>query len=301
MTYYAGIDIGGTSIKMGVIDELGKVHQYEKVETPVEKIELMNEILCFVQKNSSYHLEGVGVSMPGIITEEGYAQTSGAIKCFFRQNIKEQLEEHLGLPVSIENDGKSAGLAEKWIGAAQNIDNFVCMTLGTAIGGSVFIDGQLKKGLGGLAGEFGIALTSLDNPCSENSYASHAATVGGLCRQYSYAIKERILDAKVIIEKANSGDEIAQKCLDDFYNAVAILAVNLSVILAPEVIFIGGGISENEEVVQKINEHYQKICQEYRVLSIINMPQLMTCQLKNHAGMIGAVYSFIVEHNKNFQ
>ena len=293
MKYYAGIDIGGTRLKLGIIDEEGNLLVHENQPTSAIKEVLFHQIKQFIE-NSAYPVKGVGISAPGIIKENGYMQTSGAIKCFFQQYIKEELEAVLHLPVIIENDGKCAGMAEKWLGAAKNEENFVCLILGTAIGGAIYLDGKLRRGLGGLAGEFGVSLIGLENKnYSEQSFAYHAATVGGLCRHYSYAKKERVLDAQEIIKRAMQGDELAKTCLNDFYHAAAVLCVNTAVTIAPEKIFIGGGISENQLVMEEIKKAYQTICQEYHVLSLIEMPSVECCELHNHAGMLGAVYCLL--------
>lgn len=298
MKYYAGIDIGGTRIKMGIINELGEVIVNENEETKKEKLELFTQIDHFIKRHP-YQIEGVGLSTPGVIRSDGYAQTSGAIHCFLNCYVQQELEAFLHLPVIVENDTKSAAMAEKWIGAAKDEDSFACLTLGTAVGGAIYMNGQLVRGLGGLAGEFGVALSSLQpGDYNEHSFSYHAATVAGLCREYSYSVKERVLDARVIIERSQQGDEVAKLCLSHFYHAVAVLFVNIAVMIAPEVIIVGGGISENQEVMEAIEEEYQNICKDYHVLSLVEMPHILTCQLKNDAGMIGAVYSFLRRYKK---
>ena len=298
MKYYAGIDIGGTRIKMGIINEKGKVCLSENEATSHEKELLMQQVKDFILRHQDYFIEGVGISTPGIVRTDGYMQTSGAIKCFFHCNMKREFEKYLNLPVVIENDGKAAACAEKWQGAAKNIDNFVCLTLGTAIGGAIYIDGKLYRGLGGLAGEFGISLVGHQKgDYDEQSFSYHAATVAGLCRHYSYRIHERVLDAQEIISRAGQGDVDAVECLKEFYHSVAVLLMNVAVTIAPEVILIGGGISSNEDVMKNIIADYQQICQDYHVLSLVDMPRIQTCQLHNQAGMIGAVSVFI-KNNK---
>lgn len=296
MKYYAGIDIGGTRIKMGILNEEGEICLGENEETSKERILLIQQVKDFLYRHSEYPVEAVGISTPGIVRSDGYMQTSGAIKCFFHRNMKTEFEECLKLPVIIENDGKSAACAEKWQGAAKDINNFVCLTLGTAIGGAIYIDGKLYRGLGGLAGEFGISLVGHQKGnYDEQSFSYHAATVAGLCRHYSYRVHERVLDAQEIMKRANQGDEIAEECLKEFYHSVAVLLMNVAVTIAPEVILIGGGISSNKEVMENIVADYQQICQDYHVLSLVDMPHIQTCHLHNQAGMIGAVAPLIKE------
>lgn len=291
MKYYVGVDVGGTRIKFGLVDANGNVLQKANKPTSTNKEEIFRDIKEFIRSQNK-NIEGVGLSVPGIIKKDGYMQTSGAIKCFFNANIKEELTRYLQLPVSVSNDGKSVALAEKWLGAAIQEDNFVCLTLGTAIGGAIYVNGKLHRGLGGLAGEFGIGLVGLHkSEYEQQSFAYHSATVGGLCRQYSYAIKKRVLDAKTILDNAKNGDEIAKRCVEEFYHAVAILCINVAVTIAPDVILLGGGISANTEVMERIQEAYALICKEYHVLSLVEMPKIKVCKMQNLAGVIGAVYA----------
>lgn len=296
MSYYAGIDVGGTRIKMGIIDEQGVVCVQENEATQTERRALMEQIDAFLKRHANYQVKGVGVSMPGISKSDGFMQTSGAIKCFLKRNMKTDLEAYLQLPVEIENDSKAAAAAEKWIGAAKELDNFVCFTLGTAVGGAIYMDGKLVRGLGGMAGEFGIALYGRqEGSFNERSFSGCAGVVAGLCRKYSLRVKERVLDAKEIFARAHAQDQIAQQCIQEFYEDVAVLLINTAVIIAPEAILIGGGISANQEAMKGILKEYERLSKEYHVLSLVEMPILFPCELKNEAGMIGAARKLMLK------
>lgn len=299
MKYYVGIDIGGTRIKMGIIDETGHVCVLENEATTSTREELMKQISDFIKSHEEYVCEGVGISMPGIANDDGFMQTSGAIKCFLKHNMKEEMEAYLHMPVVIENDSKSASIAEKWIGAAKDLDNFVCFTLGTAVGGAIYIDGKLIRGLGGMAGEFGIAVCGKEKGnYNEQSFSYSAAVVAGLCRNYSYRVKERVLDAKEIYRRAHAQDQNAIECIKQFYHDVALLLINTAAIIAPDAMLIGGGISANEEAMQGIQSAYQEIIQNYHVLSLVEMPKIMACELKNEAGMIGAARKMMLTKDR---
>lgn len=299
MKYYVGIDIGGTRIKMGIIDETGHVCVLENEATTSTREELMKQISDFIKSHEEYVCEGVGISMPGIANDDGFMQTSGAIKCFLKHNMKEEMEAYLHMPVVIENDSKSASIAEKWIGAAKDLDNFVCFTLGTAVGGAIYIDGKLIRGLGGMAGEFGIAVCGNEKGnYNEQSFSYRAAVVAGLCCNYSYRVKERVLDAKEIYRRAHAQDQNAIECIEQFYHDVALLLINTAAIIAPDAMLIGGGISANEEAMQGIQSAYQEIIQKYHVLSLVEMPKIMACELKNEAGMIGAARKMMLTKDR---
>lgn len=299
MKNYVGIDIGGTNIKLGVINEIGEILHQEVLDTEKEYDALLLCMKKFIKCNEHYAIQGIGISTPGIVTTDGYMQTSGAIKCFLHRFIKQELEEYFSLPVAVENDAKCAAAGEKWLGSAKELSDFVCLTLGTAVGGALYHNGKLHRGLGGLAGEFGVALSSLTRDSyDEASYSYHAATVAGLCRSYSMKVKERVLDAKEIYRRCEQGDQIAEECIQEFYHACAVLFVNIACMIAPEVILIGGGISNNQEAMKGMQSAYEDIISEYPILSLIQMPKLRTCTCRNHAGMLGAVYTLLHQNIK---
>lgn len=297
MRYFVGIDIGGTRCKMGIIEKGGTILLHENEATQSDREGLMGQIKAFIDRHQTqYPIDGVGISMPGVVREDGFLLTSGAIKCFLHRNMKEEFEELLQLPVHIENDSKSAAIAEKWLGAAKTLTDFVCITLGTAVGGAIYIDGKLYHGLGGLAGNFGVSLLGRGvGAYSEQSTSLHAGVVAGLCRKYSIRVKERVLDAKEIYDRASKQDEVALACIQEFYHDVAVMLVNIAVSCAPRQLLIGGGISANEQAMKGITQAYENLCQTYHVLSLVEMPEIRRCAFMNEAGMLGAIYPFCVE------
>ncbi|MFV0255641.1 MAG: ROK family protein [Erysipelotrichaceae bacterium] len=293
MNNYVGVDIGGTKLKIGIVSKEGTLIDFKVYVTPTSKVKLTEKISEYI-KEASCNIVGIGFSVPGVIKDNGYTLTSGAVKYLLNLNLKKEFEDYFNLPVSVENDGRCAALAEKWIGAAKWEKNFVVITLGTAIGGAVFFDGKLQRGFSGLTGSFGLMLATLsENELKEKTFDYHAATVGGLCRQYSYRVKEKVLDAKEIIFRAKNNDEIAKECLNNFCYAVAILCINIAVSLNPESIYLGGGISENKEIISEIKSKYLKIIDNIKVLGLLEMSSLKVCESKNNAGLIGAVYSHL--------
>lgn len=289
--YYVGVDIGGTRIKLGVFDKQGRVLCQELVNTSTSGDDIRACIKNYVEKaKQQYSICGTGICTPGVIRKDGVMQTGGAIKAFIGHNLQQEFQEFLQMEVAIESDSKAAGRAEKWIGAAKDCANFVCITLGTAVGGAIFINHELYRGYGGGAGEFGVMLGEYTtNNYNEASFSAHAGVVAGLCRNYSIQKKERVLDAKLIFDRFTQGDQLAQACIHQFYHETAILLVNIAMSIAPETIFIGGGISCNLEAMRGITKAYEKLCNEYHVLSLLDMPTIKTCSLQNTAGMIGAI------------
>ena len=217
-------------------------------------------------------------------------QTAGALKKLIGLNVKEIAQDHLQLPVEIITDSKAVALAEGWLGNGTNFANYVCVTLGSAVGGAIVIDRKLYWGQGGLAGEFGVSLMGREHQEYKlDSTSLQAGVVGGLCRKYSLAIGKEVKDAACIFDLAAKNDPLAQKYVDEFLDDVARMLANISVYLAPEAILIGGGISGSPQIMAEIQAAYQRIIQEYRVLSSIQMPLVIPCKLANDAGVIGSV------------
>ncbi|MGV1139546.1 ROK family protein [Enterococcus hirae] len=257
--------------------------------------QILTDLKNYLNEQQQYlDISGVGISLPGVINHDGTMQTAGSLKKLIGLNVKEIAQDHLQLPVEIITDSKAVALAEGWLGNGANYSNYVCVTLGSAIGGAIVIDRKLYWGQGGLAGEFGVSLMGRENQEYKlDSTSLHAGVVGGLCRKYSLAIGKEVKDAKYIFDLAAQKDALAKKYVDEFLDDVARLLTNISVYIAPEAILIGGGVSGNSQIMAEIQAAYTRIIHEYRVLSSVQMPQVIPCKLANDAGVIGSVKQII--------
>lgn len=124
--------------------------------------------------------------MPGVIdTERGYMITGGALTDLDSFAFKDELEKYIGLPVELENDVNCVALAEKWKGNAKNCNNFICMTIGTGVGGAIFINNKLIRGNNFSAGEFGFMLLDKRENYSEKTLSMLGSVKGGLIQTYA--------------------------------------------------------------------------------------------------------------------
>lgn len=294
-SYYLGVDIGGTFIKLGIVDSTGQIIKKEKITSTNDMTQILTDLKNYLNEQQQYlDISGVGISLPGVINHDGTMQTAGSLKKLIGLNVKEIAQDHLQLPVEIITDSKAVALAEGWLGNGANYSNYVCVTLGSAIGGAIVIDRKLYWGQGGLAGEFGVSLMGRENQEYKlDSTSLHAGVVGGLCRKYSLAIGKEVKDDKYIFDLAAQKDALAKKYVDEFLDDVARLLTNISVYIAPEAILIGGGVSGNSQIMAEIQAAYTRIIHEYRVLSSVQMPQVIPCKLANDAGVIGSVKQII--------
>lgn len=299
---YIGIDIGGTTIKYGLVDESGKVSNRDSISTSSDKKTIIQEIIQIIRNFQSEipSIKGVGISAPGIIKKNGLMTTAGAIKSLYGTNLKTEIEAVVQLPVTVENDANAAAIAEKWIGNAQGVENYLCLVLGTGIGGGIVINGDVYRGGHGMAGEFGWML--IDELPQENletvSLNQRAAVVGGLCLQYNHQMKkeflgfEEIYDAKQIFaeEKTNP---IAKKVISHFFKDLSVGLMNLLSCFDPEVILIGGAISANEGFFSRLQEELNRLEEQHYSIAYLKdsiIAPIKQAKLKNDAGLIGAVY-----------
>ncbi|AYY10489.1 ROK family protein [Enterococcus sp. FDAARGOS_553] len=153
---YLGIDIGGTTIKYGFIDDKGQVYCKQSIKTIDNRHQFLVNLQTIIEESQRQEpIEGIGISAPGIIDQHGTMITAGAIKSIYGVRLKQELQKITKVPIVIENDANAAAIAEQWIGHAQGIPNYICMVLGTGIGGGIIYQNELIKGAHGMAGEFG--------------------------------------------------------------------------------------------------------------------------------------------------
>lgn len=308
---FVGFDIGGTTIKYGVLNEQGEILEKAAIKTNYVVEELLNEMEQIVANaQEKYEIEGIGISAPGIIQKDGFMLTAGAIKPLYGMNLKQALGKRCQLPVAIENDANAAALAERWIGNAQGIDNYLCMVLGTGIGGGIVLNGEVFRGAHGMAGEFGWMIIDQlpeQGDIEEVSVNKKVATVGGLCYQYNIAQKksnpqaEPVWDARELFAREAAGEALATAILAGFFIDLSVTLINLISCFDPEVILVGGGISANEVFIQRLQESLSEVKSRHESIHYLEgktIAPVRTAKLQNDAGMIGAVYQIYQQVNK---
>lgn len=297
MTKYIGIDIGGTSVKYGLVDENGVVSNKNSFKTKAEdQAGLLTDLLAAVDdmKKTDSNLAGIGVSMPGVVQADGYLTTAGAVKCFYEINLKDILEDKTGLPVKIENDANAAAIAEKWLGSAQGVHDYLSLVLGTGVGGALVINDQIYRGAHARSGEFGWMIVEDDDIDVEmGSLNFLGATVIGLIRRYNQYSDQPVDDARVIFQRADAGEVLAKSVLKSYYHSLAKGIINLEVSFDPATVIVGGGISANTEFIDTLNETIEAVKKTHNSIKNLDLPLVKAAKLKNDAGMIGAVYQLI--------
>ena len=297
--YYICVDIGGTSIKYGVLSEKGEIFIDGTVSAKVTEKE--NFILSDVKKlirnildeYRNYEIEGICVSTAGVVNpEKGEIAYAGpTIPKYTGTKIKEELEKEFSISCEVENDVNCAGLGEYWKGAGKGSKSMVCLTIGTGIGGSVILDGKLLNGIGYTAGEIGYMDVN-------GSYIQNIASSKYLVEkvQKEKVEKEGITDAITgvdIFELAKKGDEICIAGINEIISNLAVGVRNIIYLLNPEVIVIGGGITAQKEYLE---EKIRKEVNDGMISDMFRKTRIELAQQGNQAGLLGALYNFL---NKN--
>lgn len=304
MKNYLSFDIGGTQIKFGVLTEKGDILEKGKIDTELDGQSIISNIVKIKAKYARlYCLEGVAFSVPGFVNvETGYLQTAGAIDDFYGINLKDIMTEKLALPVEIENDGNCVAIAEKWQGNAEKVANFICITIGSGIGGAIFINDQISRGHQYMAGEFGYMLTHNFFEAEDKGKTSmsfSASVKQGLRRRYCDAKPDLLMvqtSGEDIYQLAAQGDRTAAKVIDEFYQNIALGLFNLTFILNPQKILIGGAISERAELFPAVKQKFQEIIDAHGLLEQFTVSDFVTiesCKFNNDSGIVGAVYHFM--------
>ncbi len=295
MTTYIGIDIGGTSIKCGLVDEQGRIGRKVNRPTASTKAAIMADLDAMVRDlKADGPVDGIGVSMPGVVQKDGFLTTAGAVKPFTGINLKDELHALTGLPVTVENDANAAAIAEQWLGAAQNVPDYLSLVLGTGVGGALVINNEIYRGAHARSGEFGWMVVEDDDVDVEMGTLNfRGATVIGLIRRYNQFSAQPVDDARVIFKRSKDGEALAQHVLRSYYYSLAKGIVNLIVAFDPEVVVIGGGISANPTFMQDLNATIHRLQMSHNSINELTLPKVVPAVLRNDAGMIGAVYQLV--------
>ncbi len=302
MSNYVVIDIGGTAVKYAFMDEesgilaKGSVPSPARTGTREEFLALIDEI----QKPWENQYAGIAVSAPGIIdSRKGIIHVIGAFPCLRECPLKDILQERYHVPASVENDGKCAALAEVWKGALAGKKDGAVFLIGTAIGGGIVLDGKLRRGDHFFAGEFSGACTDIYHPADQKNYLSELGT-RCLIRKTAerYGEESAGLDGKAVFERINAGEEKACEALKEYTDLVAMAVFNINILLDLELFCIGGGISEQPELIRSLKQSIQDIPLVHPDIlagTKLPLPEVTACEMRADANLSGALYHLLHE------
>lgn len=293
----ACIDIGGTSIKVGVLDNLGKIYYKDELKV-YHEIELFKDtIFKWIEDiKERYDIEGIAISSPGAVDSKvGIIGGASAIPCIHGPNWKEILFNKFNLKVSIENDANCAALAEAFNGAGKDIKDIMFVVCGTGIGGAIIHNGEIHHGKNLHGGEFGYML--MEEESGEFYNFSEVASTMSFVRKVRKYYNDDSWDGKKVFQEAKKGNKICEEVIDRFYLNLAKGIFNLQYIYDPDIILLGGAISEREDFVSEINNRLDYLLGKIKIAKV--KPNIAICTHKKDANLIGALANFLGEHGSS--
>ncbi|MFS6360967.1 ROK family glucokinase [Streptococcus agalactiae] len=307
-----GIDLGGTTIKFGILTLEGEVQEKWAIET--NTLENGRHIVSDIVESLKHRLSlygltkddflGIGMGSPGAVDRTSKTVT-GAFNLNWAdtQEVGSVIEKEVGIPFFIDNDANVAALGERWVGAGANNPDVVFVTLGTGVGGGVIADGNLIHGVAGAGGEIGHMIVDPENgftcTCGNKGCLETVASATGVVRvarqlveQYegSSAIKAAIDNGDTVTSKdifiaAEDGDKFANSVVERVSRYLGLAAANISNILNPDSVVIGGGVSAAGEFLRSRVEKYFVT---FAFPQVKKSTKIKIAELGNDAGIIGA-------------
>ncbi|PZE19309.1 ROK family glucokinase [Paenibacillus xerothermodurans] len=303
---YVGVDLGGTSIKVGLCDITGKLlHTYEGPTGTEHGADVVLEnIAQYVRKlvaDTSYdwdQVAGIGAGIAGFMDiPTGFMKLSANLG-WRDVPVKAILEEKLGKTVRIDNDANVAALGEAWAGAGRGIPNVVCYTLGTGVGGGIIINNRIIQG-NGMAGELGHMnlipdLEAIQCGCGMTGCLETVSSATGIIRMAKEAVERgehtslaliENITAKDVFDAAKSGDEVAHRIINRAALYLGKSMAMIAVVLNPQRFIVGGGVSNAGDI---LFDAIRKYFDQFAVATAKEGVDIVPAILGNDAGVVGA-------------
>ena len=279
----AAIDIGGTTIKIATWKD-NQLQDKHAIDTPKDLdgfYEALTEEVYKIKKDTK--IEGVAISSPGAVNKKtGIIGGSSAIPYIHNFKIVDELEKRFGLPVSVENDANSAALGELAEGSGKGCDSMAFFVIGTGIGGALIINQKVWHGAHLFGGEFGYMIMGAHT-------LSELASPVAMANRYNERTGKH-LDGKTIFELADKDDPVASDERQTLIHALAVAIYNIQHSFDPEKIVLGGGISNNPELIPLLNKEIDRLRDDLDLVTL--KPDIVLCKLKSDANLRGAVADF---------
>ena len=308
MKYGFGVDIGGTTIKIGLFSVEGNL--IEKWEIPTNKEDngkyILTEIADFINRTietkgiDKSDVIGVGLGVPGPVKKNGFVSVCVNLG-WNSLNVEKEFHEISGLPVQVGNDANVAALGEMWQGAGKGYQDVLMVTLGTGVGGGCVLNGKIVSGIHGAGGEIGHMPVKDDEPtacnCGNHGCLEQYVSATGIVTQAKKVLDQdarssslrnyECLEAKHVYDEAKNGDVVANEIVDSTCKILAKALAQICSVIDPEIIVIGGGVSKAGDILtSRITQSFKKY-----VFNACAQTPIVLAKLENDAGMYGCVKS----------
>ena len=313
MNYYLGLDVGGTNLVAGVVDE--EYHIISKVSIPAGAHRTIEEItddmvavsLQAISKSglSEGDISKWGIGMPSYVNPKTKLLVHA--NCFGWKNVPiyDYLERKLSLPLQIENDANCAALGEALAGAAKGVGNVVMLTIGTGLGGGIIMNGKIHCGADRMGAELGhvkLVYDGIQCTCGQKGCAEAYCSATALIRQAKEAVRQNrnsllwdlcggdinTIEGKTIFKGIEMGDETARQILEQYTEYMTCAMSTYITLFRPEKIILGGGIAQAGELL--LAPVRERLIPNTFAGTEIGVPTVETAKLGNDAGIIGAAF-----------
>ncbi len=310
--YGFGVDIGGTTCKIGFFETNGTMLDKWEIKTNTENqgSSILDDVTAAVNEKlekegiSKDDVQGIGVGVPGPVTKDGMV-----LRCvnlgWGEFNVEHTLAEKSGLKVKAGNDANVAALGEMWQGGGKGYTDVVMVTLGTGVGGGIIVGGKIIAGANGAGGEIGHIMMKEDETdvcgCGKKGCLEQYASATGIVRMAKKLLAEDTretslrtlaeLTAKDIFDAAKAGDAVASDLVEELGKMLGTALANIACVVNPQVFVIGGGVSRAGSIlIDAIKKNYTE-----RTFHACRNAEFALASLGNDAGMYGCVQMLLNE------
>lgn len=314
---FLAMDFGGTFVKYCLMDEDANMSENGQYPAPLSSEEEWVDSTVTLYEKYKGQVDGVAISLPGVVDcESGYLYSAGAYTGTMKnKNVYDLLKDKIDVPVSIENDAKSAILAEAWKGSLDGVKTGCACIVGSGLGGGIIMDGKLQKGEHFAAGEISGLIVEAGNYSLEGC-AAFAAGASALLMNVAKAKNMPVSDFEVsgfmaeqddtnkkkiggreVIQWVEDGDEVTKSVYDKWIQNLVMVLFNMKMMIDPEKIVIGGGISRNPKFMTDVQNEWDK---SNSFTDMFGMPhtKIEPCKFTSDANLVGAAYAWILLHQK---
>lgn len=302
-------DFGGTFVKYCLINDNAEISGHGQLPAPLHGRDEFLAVITGLYEQYRSSIDGIAVSMPGIINSDSgdillvslYPDMSG-------ENLYSLLNERVDVPVSVENDGKAAILAEAWKGSLAGVRDAACVLLGSGIGGGIIMDGRLRKGAGFAAGEISNLMVVPGIYNKENALCFDSGVTGFLKAvaraknmdpalfeiSGNASVSEKRISGRDVFAWLENGDAETAAVYRTWIEKLVWLLINLKLTVSCEKIVIGGGISRNRRFIEDLKQEYAKAAEVFAE----GMPETVidVCRFQADANLLGAAYCWLQKY-----
>lgn len=305
MEYCFGVDIGGTTVKIGLFRTDGELIDKWEIKTRTENKgeAILPDVADALKKKmeekeiKASQMSGIGIGIPAPVDGDGVVQNTANLGWGYKE-VRREMEELTGMKVAAGNDANVAALGEMWLGAGKGHKDLIMVTLGTGVGGGVIVNGQPLTGAHGAGGEIGHLCVNYEEEehcgCGKQGCLEQYASATGIARlarkrlaaddTASVLRDKETIDAKAVFDALKEGDRLSEEIVEEFGRYLGYAMANLAAVTDPSVIVIGGGVSKAGSILLGYIEKYFA----EKVFFANKETKFVLAKLGNDAGICGA-------------